>query len=116
MLVCSCSTSRTQPIITTTSFWGKPERKRSLEPGEGVTHPGGGTSRADSVLKHGSPETLMPTLQYSWCFRRQQGGNCAEQPEYFMGGSALGFWGWFPPLPPQPHPAMESELSGVEEE
>lgn len=73
MLVCSCSTSRTQPI-TTTSFWGKPERKRSLEPGEGVTRPGGGTSHADSVLKHGSPETLMPTCNIHGAFDGSKAG------------------------------------------
>lgn len=72
MLVCSYSTSRTQPN-TTTSFWGKPERKRSLEPGKGVTCPSRGTSHGHSVLKHGSPETLMPTCNIHGAFDSKVG-------------------------------------------
>lgn len=45
-----------------------------MEPGEGVTCPSGGTSRGDSVLKHGSPETLMPTCNIHGAFDGSKAG------------------------------------------
>lgn len=76
VLVCSWSSSGTQPI-TATYFGGKPEGNGALEPGEGVTCPGGGASHGNgahgAARKRGSRETLMPACNIHGAFDGEAG-------------------------------------------